>query len=149
MSRIFHPPVLNLELYRKIFQIIILFTQSQIWKLGNQYCHLIILDADFHTRKKLDTLKGRLENFPDPTPNHCVSSFHNYISIFQLTGNQIFPVTKLSCKDRKRYKHPWITAGIFKSCENRFFLLKRSLELKIPESRQIYTRFRNKYVHTS
>ena len=97
--------------------------------------------------KFLDTLKSRLENYPDPTPDDCVSSFINFISIFQLTGEQVFPATKLSCKDRKRYKHPWMTAGILKSREKRFYLLKRSLELKTPESRQIYKRFRNKYTH--
>ena len=77
-----------------------------------------------HSRKQknLDTLESRLENFPDPTPSNCLSGFDDFISILQLTANQIFPVTKLSCKERKRYKHPWMTAGILKSCDNRFVL---------------------------
>ena len=102
-----------------------------------------------HSKKQkfLDLLKARLENFPDPVQNP-VSSFDNFISTFQLVANQIFPVTKLSCKERKRYKHPWITAGILKSCDRRFVLLKRSLELKTQEAREEYTRYRNKLTHT-
>ena len=112
--------------------------------------------APYHFRRKfphskkhkfLDTLKGRLENFADPTPNDCLESFDNFISIIQLTANQVFPVTKLSCKERKRYKNPWVTAGILKSCDQRFVLLKRSIELKTPEARLAYTKFRNKLTH--
>ena len=56
-------------------------------------------------QKFLDTLKDRLDNFSLPTENNCLTSFDDFISIFQLTANQIFPVTKLSCKARKRHKH--------------------------------------------
>ena len=96
----------------------------------------------------LDTLKDRLDNFPTPTENNCKSSFDNFISILQLTANQIFPITKLSCKQSKRRKHPWMTAGILKSIDNRFLLLKKSIEQKTPEARLAYTRFRNKLTHT-
>ena len=105
--------------------------------------------APYHFRRKfphskkpkfLNTLKERLENFPDPTTEDFLTNFQNFISIFQLTANQIFPVTKLSCKERKRYKHPWITAGILKSCDHRFFLLKCSIELKTAEARLTYTK---------
>ena len=103
-----------------------------------------------HSKKPkfLDTLQRRLENFPDPTPEDCLSSFKNFVSIFQLTGNQIFPTKKLSCKERKRYRHPWMTSGILNSCDKRFLLLKRSIELKTPEARQTYTKYRNKLTHT-
>ena len=111
--------------------------------------HHFIRKFPYSKKKKfLDTLKDRLDNFSLPTENNCQTSFEDFISIFQLTANQIFPVTKLSCKARKRRKHPWMTAGILKSIDNRFLLLKKSIELKTVEARQTYTRFRNKLTHT-
>ena len=71
--------------------------------------------APYHFRRKfphskkpkfLSTLSERLENFPDPTIENFLTNFCNFISLFQLTANQTFPTTKLSCKERKRYRHP-------------------------------------------
>ena len=93
-------------------------------------------------QKRIDDCDGLL-SLSDPFTN-----LNELISILQLTANQIFPVTKLSCKERKKFKHPWITTGILKSRDRKFELLNRSMELKTDESRKTYTRYRNKLTHT-
>ena len=69
------------------------------------------------------------------------------MSILQFTANQIYPMNIRKSKERNRYKHPWITPGILKSRDHKFFLLHRSNRLQTAEARNEYNKFRNKFRH--
>merc|ERR1712243_121764 len=63
------------------------------------------------------------------------------------TASLIYPTKKRTCRQRKLYRHPWITRGILNSREHRLNLLEQSKHLGTPEARLRYTRYRNKLTH--
>ena len=66
------------------------------------------------------------------------------ISHMQHGMNQIFPVVKLSHKQSKKFRKPWMSTGIMKSMERRDQLFKKWLKTKDSGVRKSYNICRNR-----
>ena len=87
-------------------------------------------------------LKG-LERDPIIIDSDPETSLHNLTSVIQAATDEVFPIIKLSNKQRKRFRNPWITPGIIKSIDDRDKLLQKWIKTKCQADKSLYNRKRN------
>ena len=103
----------------------------------------------FTTRKKDDYINTvhrfiRDDNIftnSDASPYDKLNSLTSYI---QRGSDKVFPVTKLSNKQSKIFRKPWMSSGILKSMERRDELFEKWLKTKDPLTRNAYNKSRNR-----
>ena len=94
----------------------------------------------------ISALQSKLDSSPedntmlDPGPGACLERL---ISNIQNTINKVFPLVKLSKKQRKKRRNPWITTGILNSMDRRDKLLEKFISTKTEHDRKRYTKVRN------
>ena len=101
----------------------------------------------FSTKKKqsfISVLESQLQNNPmvedARNPTACLQLL---IANIQNAIDKVFPKIMLSKKKNKKFRKPWITAGIIKSMEHRDILLEKYIKQKDECTRKAYTRKRN------
>ena len=65
------------------------------------------------------------------------------ITHMQYASNHVFHTIKLSNKQRKRLRKPWMSLGILKSMDRRDLLFEKWLKPKDPTTRRAYNKCRN------
>ena len=78
-------------------------------------------------------------------PESCpYNKLNSLISHIQQASDHVFPTVKLSNKQRRKRRKPWMTTGILKSMDRRDLLFKEWLRTKNPNTRRAYNKCRNK-----
>ena len=76
------------------------------------------------------------------------STLHNIINALLNAEEDIFPLKKLSRKDTKARRKPWITGGIIKSIRHRHVLFREQLKKNDDALVKHYKKYRNKLNRT-
>ena len=83
-------------------------------------------------------------SFQAQDPNDCVAKIMKIVSE---TVNSIFPLRKLSRKEKRREEKPWMTPFLIKSSKRRKVLYRESMRKKDPESKEKYRKYKNQLNH--
>ena len=94
---------------------------------------------DLYLNLESDESKSSITNV-----NHLCDSF---INTFEKTLNQHAPFRKLTRKEQKLNKKPWLSKGIIKSIQTRNDLYKMTLSNNSPELLDEYRLYRNELTH--
>ena len=103
--------------------------------------------SKFDSSKFLTDLKYQLDVLN--TDNFCEidKTVDKFLQIYNDVVNKHAPIRKISKRQQKFKRQPWITSDILKRIKIKNKLFKKFIKLKSPEATENYKKFRNKLNH--